>query len=696
MRGGHGARLRAQGAPRVLAAVALAAVLGIVGASAGAAPMPTTTDDDPSPTPSASAPPAPTGTPADVSAQLDAYGPAVVGGGQSLSANLTLTNASPFPVPQVSVSLAVTRQPLHTREQLAEFFDNPALMATRSVAAVAAGTPELDEDDEPLTTGTLAGGKSAPVRVAASASDLALPEGTVGVYGVTVSYKVGSTTEFVDAMAMTWLDAEVAPLPVTTIATITGVPSRVSTLLNGANLDGVTLLVDPTALSAVADHSTLAGHESYVLPATNPDVASLAHAGDTALIEFALEDSRSRAWSDVANQPWLALSGVADTSVVSWGHQHDAVATLFDRSHATRSPDVTDDAGWSHAVTTVTTADNQKVSLVVPDAGLSDLVATYRPADPAGPSRIVAESALIALGGDGERGIVVSPGVDWVVTGEEPSPNLAALMSAPWVVQRTLAEALSQPATGIATLPTTQGVDQDVAVNDVDALAARLHALARLSLTAQIPDSVLIPNGRILLGGVATATRGNVERQTAALDSATRSVDATLASVDIARSSDVNLIATSGEVPITVRNDLAVSSTVTVVMRSTSPNLVVKGRPEVTVPAGGEVTAMIPVEAVSSADVALSVWLVNPDNDPISEPHAFQMRVRADWGNAATAVFTGLLVLVMVGGIIRTIRRGRKDTRTGPVAPAATSPEDEEADLADAGASGDADGETRD
>jgi len=175
-----------------------------------------------------------------------------------------------------------------------------------------------------------------------------------------------------------------------------------------------------------------------------------------------------------------------------------------------------------------------------------------------------------------------------------------------------------------------------------------------------------VPGGLSLLSAVSSTARGNHDLQEAAYRAAAATVDAALNGVDIVRNSDVNLIATSGEVPITVRNGLAVDSTVTVVMRSTSPNLQVRDRPSVAVPAGGEATAMIPVEAVSSANVNLSVWLINSDGDPVSEPQAFTMRVRADWGSAATAAFTGLLVLVLIGGIIRTIRRGRKDTRTGP------------------------------
>ncbi|WP_152649779.1 DUF6049 family protein [Demequina oxidasica] len=657
---------RAHLSPRLLAGIAVGALVALVGGSAAIA---TPVAVDPEPSPSASPAPEPTGTVDDVSAVLDTYGPFVVAGGQSLSANVTLTNAADDPVPEVAVRLSITESPLDSREALAEFFDDPAVAPMRVMKSVAAGTPEVDEDDEPLHTGTLRPSNPTQVRVSASSKDLSLPEGTAGVYGVTASFTVGSSTVFIDSMAVTWLDADIAALPVTAIATIAGAPSRAASLLAGADVEGVTFAVDPTALTGASTLDALAGRETYLLPATNPDVASLAHAGDTDLIEFALADARSRIWTSVAQRPWLAVSAVADKSVAGWANSTGAVATLFDDGNATEVPAFDEADGSAPSVVGVDVADEKDVSILVPDAALSNLVASFRPSDPAGPSRIVAESALLAFDGDGVAGIVVSPGLGWTVVDNEPSANLSALMSAPWVTHRPLTEALANPSPGVA-IPKVQGATQDVPVDRVAALSARLAGLDRLAQTLDNPSAILQPDGQTLLGAVSSASRGNTSLQSAEYESAIAEVDTTLSSVGIVRSSDVNLIATSGEVPITIHNDLAYDSTVTVVMRSTSPNLQVRDRPVITVPAGEEATAMVPVEAVSSANVSLSVWLVNADGDPVSEAQDFTMRVRADWGNAATAVFTGLLVLVLIGGVIRTIRRGRKDTRTGPGEPA--------------------------
>jgi hypothetical protein len=650
-----------------VAVAAVAVVTTVVGTSTALA-----VDPEAAPQPSATPSPSPTpmGTVDDISATFDDYGPYFIRGGESVSATVTLTNSGMDPVGAVSVDLAITSEPLESRDEVAAFYDDPSSVATRVVKSVPAGTPELDEEDEPLDTGTITPRAAPSVRVTASSDDLALDAGTAGVYGMTASYTVGADTVLVNSMALTWIDNDIASLPVTSIATIAGQPSRVSSLIEGANIDGVSFVVDPSALSAATSLDALDGRELFVLPATHPDVASLAHAGDSALISFALDQARSRAWSSLAEAPWLAVSSVADRSVVGWADDAGALATLFEDDKASATPEVQNVDGWPAEVSTVSVSDDMTAPLIVPDAQMSDLVASFRPADPAGPSRIVAESALLAFDGDGTQGIVVSPGLSWIVGGDGPSQNLEALLSAPWVTPRTVAATLADPRRGEGKLPNAEGTTADVPVDHVNSLGARLGSLDRLSVTANYPKSVYVPGGRILLGAVSTQARGNPDRQAVAYTSSTTQVDATLAAVGVVQNSDVNLIAASGEVPITVHNDLGVDSTMTVVMRSSSPNLQVRDTPEVTVPAGGEITAMVPVEAVSTADVSITVWLENSKGDPVSDAQNFTMRVRADWGNAATAVFTALLVLVLIGGIIRTIRRGRKDTRTGPGAPA--------------------------
>ena len=78
------------------------------------------------------------------------------------------------------------------------------------------------------------------------------------------------------------------------------------------------------------------------------------------------------------------------------------------------------------------------------------------------------------------------------------------------------------------------------------------------------------------------------------------------------------------------------------------------------IPAHQSSTAQVPVHAVGSGDVVVEVLLTTPEGSPIDDPVEIQVRVRADWETVGTAVVAGILVVMLVVGIIRTVRRARR------------------------------------
>jgi len=100
--------------------------------------------------------------------------------------------------------------------------------------------------------------------------------------------------------------------------------------------------------------------------------------------------------------------------------------------------------------------------------------------------------------------------------------------------------------------------------------------------------------------------------------------------------------------------------TVEVHLESSSTRLQTDEDVTVTVPAGGQVTASVPVTAVGSGDVDLTIQLRAQDGTNVGTPSTVHLRVRADWENVGTRVLGGILVILLVAGIIRTVRRGRR------------------------------------
>jgi hypothetical protein len=58
--------------------------------------------------------------------------------------------------------------------------------------------------------------------------------------------------------------------------------------------------------------------------------------------------------------------------------------------------------------------------------------------------------------------------------------------------------------------------------------------------------------------------------------------------------------------------------------------------------------------------VSVSVELLTPDGRSVGTPADLRVRARPDWENVGTAVVAGGLALLLVVGLVRTVRRGRR------------------------------------
>jgi len=107
--------------------------------------------------------------------------------------------------------------------------------------------------------------------------------------------------------------------------------------------------------------------------------------------------------------------------------------------------------------------------------------------------------------------------------------------------------------------------------------------------------------------------------------------------------------------------------TVQVYLVSNNKRLQVPRTTTVRVPAHQQAKVTVPIQAVGSGDVALTVQVLAADGTTVGTPTTVNMRVRADWEGRGTGIIVGVLVSIVVIGTVRTVRRGRRTA----VAPAA-------------------------
>jgi hypothetical protein len=271
--------------------------------------------------------------------------------------------------------------------------------------------------------------------------------------------------------------------------------------------------------------------------------------------------------------------------------------------------------------------------------------------------------------GDGAP-VLIAPGESWIVDGTRASDEVGSLLAAPWVTAAPLTDVLEAAAASTAgaeasvapLAPTTR----DVPAATMIAAQQTVSRLADLAAATEQPALLLDGEARDVLSSVSLPLRGDAEARQLAIDTALEEAHVALGGVRVTSSSELTLVSSSGKVPITVRNDLASSVTVVVVMTSRSPRLLIDEQPVASVLSGTEQTVFVPVTAVSSGDVLVTVALRSEAGTTLAVAQTLKVRVRAEWGNVATAVASAGLVVLLFAGVWRTIKRGRRDTRIGP------------------------------
>jgi hypothetical protein len=118
------------------------------------------------------------------------------------------------------------------------------------------------------------------------------------------------------------------------------------------------------------------------------------------------------------------------------------------------------------------------------------------------------------------------------------------------------------------------------------------------------------------------------------------------------------VVSSEADLPVTVANDLGQAVNVVVSLQPRSPRLVPEGTVAVHIPAQSRQRVALPVKAVANGDTEVVVTVRAPDGAPLGSPVTVPVRVRADWETRGILVAGGLLALVLVVGLVRTIRRG--------------------------------------
>ena len=428
------------------------------------------------------------------------------------------------------------------------------------------------------------------------------------------------------------------------------------------------------------------------LPWGDSDTAALAHLQQTSLIETAARRTQESAIVKVGaptSVSWLA-SSVADTTTVNALAQPDS--TIIASPESLPPPDDLTytpsglGASGDHAV-------------LIPEQSLSGAL-TGQDAKPTASDQgtpttqsaqataldtrqlLRSDSAILARQAPAlERDIVVAMPrrAASAVQSSVVRERVAALRSVPWTQSQplsTLQEHAQQEVSAVA--EGTSRIDRSEmpdTVIDVDELSAdTLAAAGRTATTLQSISSVLSEPAALLGDYTSRETvvssaswRSDPKTRNAQIPYAEAAGAGVTSSLAAVPSSTINVISSEAQLPVRITSSLNQDVTVQVYLVSNNKRLRVPRTTTVRVPAHQQAKVTVPIQAVGSGDVALTVQVLAADGTTVGTPTTVNMRVRADWEGRGTGVIVGVLVAIVVTGTVRTVRRGRRTA----VAPAA-------------------------
>ncbi len=664
-------------------------------------------------TPAAATPEEPTA--GALSVALSDIRPAILQTGDTLVVRGTLTNGTAVPVVEPELRLRTQQSTPISRSLLERWLDHTSRSATLLLDAQRLPEPLAPGDSATFTFTVPAEDLPFPATYVAWG-----PRG-LEVTAHDAAEMPPADPAVTRSFLLWWPDIEIETMPLSVLAAAT--PSaaertaarearlpagataaeRLVPLIEALDHPGVDLAVDPSVLtelpatvdltdaeedapSSATDEATDSlrdaltsftgdpGRALYHLPWADADVGALAHAGRGDLVTGAVLPPDEAA---------EALAMDTSDTVLGWPASQVVDGVTVDAlAEAGAQSLVLPGTGLAAAIPLTYTPSARvdlelgagQVPAAVVDERLSALLTgTMLPIDGADPATeldpltarqyLLAETAVITRERPAERrDLLISVPRDTTAPPELLDAQLTALSQAPWLDRVGLSEifALDAPELAREALPelvVEEGEVDSTTLERVDGVLARTTAFAGiLSQPGELVSEV-----RASLREVSSAAwrRDPAAREdlVAAAEDAARERQGLVAARP---GSTLNLINEAAHIPVAVTNEMAQPAHVKVRLDPRDARLVADEAIDLQIPAHQSNTAQVPVHAVGSGDVVVEVLLTTPDGTPIDEPVEIQVRVRADWETVGTAVIAGILVLMLIAGIIRTVRRARR------------------------------------
>ena len=451
-----------------------------------------------------------------------------------------------------------------------------------------------------------------------------------------------------------------------------------STQISGANLSasganlsawdhsGIDLLIDPIAASTALK---LTKASAYALPAYNADLSALAHANDSMLIDAIAKQTAHalEAPSHLHDQRFTAFPQGIDAVTLNYTAQHSLGTPIVMSSGL-----ISDERFYFPDASGTITDGTTEQSAIVANELLSMALQGSLPSpdfesslplssETASAAAVAVSAILYNQAPSFHRSLVAL--ISTSCSGTELSDEASALLSAPWLTPTALTQ-----------LP----APQENVVWHVDE-----HTLSAEETTKEIQPSHIKSVQTFIAesSALAAALPRNPDFAESSYTAALRTLDQSWNTIPADRSalieslnvekflyehihlqaaSHMNIIAEETNIPVRVQSDLAVPISLLPVLNIPDGRLVSSINDSVTIQPSGSTTLKLPIKVRGSGTMVVKASLTLASGKEVTNNVALTMRLHASWETTSTAIAGALIFLVLVIGIVRSIRAGRR------------------------------------
>lgn len=425
---------------------------------------------------------------------------------------------------------------------------------------------------------------------------------------------------------------------------------------------GINLLLDPTSAS-IALKPTQAS--AYSLPAYNPDLSALAHSGDSTLISAINEQTAQalKTHPHVDGEIFTAFPNGIDAVTLNYIAQHSLSTPIVMSSGLTSDerfyfPDasgtITDGTTRQSAIVA-----NKLISMALQGTLPSPNFDSSLPlsTETASAAALAVSAILYNQAPSFNRSLVAL--ISATCSETELPAEVSALLSAPWLMPTPLAQLPTPHENVVWNTPESAVSAEEIQPSQIESVHTFVTQSSALASALPSNPDFADTSRTAALRTLDQSWNTTPDERSAFIESL--DVEKFLHKhIHLQAASHMNIIAEETNIPVRAKSDLTVPINLLPVLNIPDGRLVSSIKDSAIIHPSGSTILTIPIKVRGSGTMVVTASLSLASGENVTNTVALTMRLHASWETTSTAIAGIIIFLILIIGISRSIRAGRR------------------------------------